>query len=54
MRGMGPSGIHGTHLPPARGLNERLFDLTATAPEVPAFVGPDQRAVEAMLAAFQP
>ncbi|MFE3226006.1 hypothetical protein [Nocardia sp. NPDC059228] len=26
--------------PPARGLNERLFDLAATAPEVPAFAGP--------------
>ncbi|MFE3056593.1 hypothetical protein [Nocardia sp. NPDC059239] len=37
-----------------RGLHERLFDRAATAPEVPAFAGPDQRALEAVLAAFQP
>ncbi|MEU6585337.1 MBL fold metallo-hydrolase [Nocardia sp. NPDC046763] len=54
VRGLDPSGIYSTHLPPARGLNERLFDLADAAPEVPAFVGPDQRELEAMLATLQP
>jgi len=46
--------ILSTHLPPASGLNGALFDMLHEAPEAPAFVGPDQKALEAMLASFEP
>jgi glyoxylase-like metal-dependent hydrolase (beta-lactamase superfamily II) len=43
-----------THLPPARGLGVQLTAMLAGAPGSSAFVGPDQKALEAMLAGFQP
>jgi hypothetical protein len=43
-----------THLPPASGVNGVLFDMLHEAPDAPAFVGPDQEALEAMLASFEP
>lgn len=41
-----------THLPPAIGMGEQLRATLLTAPDAPPFVGPDQRALEAMLASF--
>jgi hypothetical protein len=54
IRNLDPSAILSTHLPPAIGMNEALFSTIATAPSGPQFIGPDQRALEAMLATFEP
>jgi glyoxylase-like metal-dependent hydrolase (beta-lactamase superfamily II) len=43
-----------THLPPARGMGTQLAAMLADAPGSSAFIGPDQKALEAMLAGFQP
>lgn len=43
-----------THLPPARGRTDELLELVAGAPALPPFVGPDQAALEALLAGFAP
>jgi hypothetical protein len=54
VRALDPSAIMSTHLPPAVGLNDAMFAVLAEAPSGPAFVGPDQQALQAMLAAFEP
>ena len=41
-----------THLPPARNRGDQLLDVLANAPDQPPFVGPDQAALEALLAGF--
>jgi glyoxylase-like metal-dependent hydrolase (beta-lactamase superfamily II) len=43
-----------THLPPARDRSEALLDVLAGVPDLPPFVGPDQAALEAMLAGLAP
>lgn len=43
-----------THLPPASGLGAEFGAMLADAPGSGAFVGPDQQALEQMLASFQP
>ena len=43
-----------THLPPARDAGEQLLDALAGAPDAPEMEGPDQAALEAMLAGFAP
>lgn len=43
-----------THLPPARDRSAQLLDVIAEAPALPPFVGPDQAALEALLAGFAP
>ncbi len=43
-----------THLPPAIDINAQLLAMLAEAPTADPFVGPDQEALEAMLASFQP
>jgi glyoxylase-like metal-dependent hydrolase (beta-lactamase superfamily II) len=43
-----------THLPPAIKLSGQLTAMLADAPQADPFVGPDQKALEAMLASFQP
>jgi hypothetical protein len=54
IRAMDPSGIFSSHLPPAIGLNDELLAALVEAPDGPAFVGPDQAALEALLATFEP
>ncbi|MFX0575870.1 MBL fold metallo-hydrolase [Nocardia nepalensis] len=54
IRKLDPSGIFSTHLPPAIDMNDRMFETISAAPTAPAFVGPDQQALESMLAAFEP
>ena len=49
-----PSGIFSSHLPPAVGLNDQLLGMLIEAPDSPAFAGPDQAALEALLASFEP
>ena len=51
IRGLEPSMILSSHLPAARGSSmERLLDALAAVPDAPPFVGPDQAALEEMLA----
>jgi hypothetical protein len=54
VRALDPSGIFSTHLPPAVGMNSQLIDTLLEAPDGPAFVGPDQAALEQLLASFEP
>ena len=46
--------VFSTHLPPAIGLGPQLAAMLAGAPDADPFVGPDQAALEAMLASFEP
>src|SRR5580698_10339406 len=51
IRGLEPTMILSSHLPAARGSSlERLLAALAAVPDAPAFVGPDQAALELMLA----
>jgi flavorubredoxin len=51
IREIHPSMVLSSHLPPAPGaMIERLLGSLAAAPDAPAFVGPDQVALEQMLA----
>jgi hypothetical protein len=54
MSALDPSVVLSTHLPPARGAFPALLDVLATAPDSDPFVGPDQAALEALLASFEP
>ncbi len=54
LRALDPSGIFSTHLPPAIGMNRQLLDTLVEAPDGPVFVGPDQAALEELLASFEP
>jgi Metallo-beta-lactamase superfamily len=55
MQAVDPDVILSTHLPPAQRLSRaRLFDMLALAPGANPFVGPDQQALQAMLAGFEP
>lgn len=44
-----PEVVLGSHLPPARGIDDHLLRSLADAADAPAFVGPDQQALEAMM-----
>ena len=51
VRGLEPTMILSSHLPAARGSSmERLLDALAEVPDASPFVGPDQAALEQMLA----
>lgn len=54
LRARDPEVVLSTHLPPARRAMPRLLDMLAGAPDTGAFTGPDQAALEAMLAAHEP
>ncbi|MFE9395445.1 hypothetical protein [Streptomyces flavidovirens] len=43
-----------TDLPPAAGIAPRMLDTLVEAPGSDPFVGPDQQALEHMLASFEP
>ena len=49
-----PSWTFSVHLPPARDGNNDMVQTLLGAPDAPEFVGPDQAALEAMLASFEP
>jgi flavorubredoxin len=52
IRRLAPTTVLSSHLPPANGkLLDTLLANIKAAPEMPAFVGPDQAALEAMMAA---
>jgi flavorubredoxin len=51
IRALEPTMVLSSHLPPAQGTSaERLLGALAAVPDAPAFVGPDQAALEQMLA----
>lgn len=50
IRDMAPKAILSSHLPAARGMTEQFLRSLADARTAPPFVGPDQAALEAMLA----
>jgi glyoxylase-like metal-dependent hydrolase (beta-lactamase superfamily II) len=50
LRRLAPELILSSHLPPARRLTEQLLGTLALLPDAPPFVGPDQAAMEKMMA----
>ncbi|MFD9356743.1 MBL fold metallo-hydrolase [Streptomyces sp. NPDC060031] len=54
LREMDPELVFSTHLPAAAGITARLIDTACLAPGLSPFVGPDQQALEQMLAGFEP
>ncbi|MET7618831.1 MBL fold metallo-hydrolase [Streptomyces sp. NPDC005408] len=54
LRTMAPDLVLCTHLPPAPGLTPQMLDTLTEAPGADPFVGPDQHALEQMLAGFEP
>ena len=54
LRQLDPSVVLCTHLPPAHAAAARLLDTLETAPDADPFMGPDQAALEALLAEFEP
>jgi flavorubredoxin len=54
LAGCGLQLVLSTHLPPARDRRDDLLAALTDAPDLPSFTGPDQAALEAMLAGFAP
>jgi len=54
IRAMDPATILSTHLPPATGRTSEFLEMLAAAPHADPFIGPDQQALEQMLASFEP
>ena len=54
LRAMAPSALLSTHLPPAVGCLDDFLATLGQAPDADPFLGPDQRALEEMLAGFAP
>ena len=54
LRAMDPTLILSTHLPPAPARLPEFLEMPPAAPQADPFIGPDQRALEAMLAEFEP
>lgn len=54
IRALDPSAVYSSHLPAAHGLNRTLLEMLDETPASPPFVGPDQAALEAMLASYEP
>ena len=54
LRQLDPSVVLCTHLPPAHAAIDQLLDTLETAPDANPFVGPDQAALERLLAELEP
>jgi hypothetical protein len=54
LRRFDPSWIFSVHLPPIHDALDTMLQTLRRAPETMQFVGPDQEALEAMLATFEP
>ncbi|HSE08032.1 MAG TPA: MBL fold metallo-hydrolase [Nocardioidaceae bacterium] len=54
MREMEPEAIFSSHLPPLVGRTSASLDMLSAAPSATPWTGPDQRALEEMLAGFEP
>jgi glyoxylase-like metal-dependent hydrolase (beta-lactamase superfamily II) len=51
---MDAEAVFSTHLPPATGLSAQFEAMLAQAPGTDPFVGPDQQALQELLASFEP
>ncbi|WP_020525030.1 MBL fold metallo-hydrolase [Catelliglobosispora koreensis] len=51
---MDPSALLSSHLPPAFNRTRQFADMLTLAPRARPFAGPDQRALEELLASFEP
>lgn len=54
LQAMDPAAILSSHLPPALGQTADFIDMVSSAPFADPYVGPDQHALEEMLASFEP
>jgi hypothetical protein len=54
LREMNPGTVLSTHLPPVLGHTDGLFGLLDEAPHAAPFIGPNQEALEQLLASFDP
>lgn len=56
LRALRPSGVLSSHLPPlvSDDAIDHAFEAIASAPDAPPWVGPDQQALERLLASFEP
>jgi flavorubredoxin len=54
LRALQPERILSTHLPPAFNRTIEFLDMLVAAPSATPFIGPDQAALEQMLATFEP
>lgn len=54
IRAFGASAVFNSQLPPVQQPDDRLFETVLLAPQTPPFVGPDQAALQALLATFEP
>ncbi|WP_119726503.1 MBL fold metallo-hydrolase [Thermomonospora amylolytica] len=54
LRRLDPPTVLSTHLPPAHHTTKGLLDTLAEAPDADPFVGPDQAALQQMLAQMEP
>jgi glyoxylase-like metal-dependent hydrolase (beta-lactamase superfamily II) len=54
VRAMQAPVVLSSHLPPAVAVTDSLLDTLLLAPQAGPFTGPDQRALEEMLASFEP
>jgi hypothetical protein len=54
IRELDPSVVLCTHLPPAHAATARLLDTLEAAPDATPFIGPDQVALEKLLAQLEP
>jgi glyoxylase-like metal-dependent hydrolase (beta-lactamase superfamily II) len=54
IRALGASAVFSSHLPPVPQPDDRLYETVLLAPQTNPFVGPDQAALEALLATFAP
>ena len=54
LRSLDPAWILSSHLPPATHGTRDFSSMLTAAPSAPAFIGPDQNALEQLLASFEP
>ena len=54
LRAWGASAVFSSHLPPVSKPDDQLYETVLLAPQAAPFVGPDQAALEALLATFEP
>ena len=54
LRELDPSVVLCTHLPPAHAATAQLLDTLGAAPNADPFMGPDQAALEKLLAGLEP
>ena len=54
LQSLDPQVILSSHLPAATGLGTKFLDMLAAAPETDPFIGPDQQALQHLLAGFEP